>query len=349
MEKFVDEVLIEVTAGHGGAGSMHFRHEKYVEFGGPDGGDGGVGGDIVMKTNLSMVTLDRYLTKRRFRGQDGFPGEGNLRSGKKGEDLVLFVPLGTQVYDEESGELLYDFIKDEMEFLVVKGGRGGKGNAHFKSSTHQAPKFSQPGEEGEYKHLRLSLKLLADVGIVGLPNAGKSTLLSKITEAHPKIAGYAFTTLSPNLGVVKRKGDIYRYTIADIPGIVEGASKGIGLGLSFLRHIERVKGILYVFDASALDIKSDFKMLRAELETYNPELLRRPHLIVLNKIDVWEDPSFTEELIESVSTLGKVVPISAQEEINLGTLLESMDEAFFHEELSELNLLSDQNTEGSNG
>ncbi len=347
MEKFVDEVLIEVIAGHGGAGSMHFRHEKYMEFGGPDGGDGGVGGNILLKTNLSMVTLDKYLTKRKFKGQEGSPGEGNLRSGKKGEDTIVYVPLGTQVYDEESGELIYDFIKDEMEFLVVKGGRGGKGNAHFKSSTHQAPKFSQPGEPGEYRHLRLSLKLLADVGIVGLPNAGKSTLLSKITEAHPKIAGYAFTTLSPNLGVVKRKGDIYRYTIADIPGIVEGASKGIGLGLSFLRHIERVKGILYVFDASALDIRSDFKMLQSELETYNPELLNRPHLIVLNKIDVWEDQSFTEELIKSVSSLGKVVPISAQEGTNLEKLLEAMDETFFQKELEALNLLPEQNTEGS--
>ncbi|TGK04944.1 GTPase ObgE [Leptospira semungkisensis] len=346
MEKFLDEVLIEVTAGHGGAGSMHFRREKYVEFGGPDGGDGGVGGNILLRTNLSMVTLDRYLTKRRFRAQDGFPGEGNERSGKKGEDLLLHVPLGTQVYDEESGELLYDFVKDDMEFLVVKGGRGGKGNTHFKSSTHQTPKFSQPGEDGEYKHLRLSLKLLADVGIVGLPNAGKSTLLSKITEAHPKIAGYAFTTLSPNLGVVKRKGDIYRYTIADIPGIVEGASKGIGLGLSFLRHIERVKGILYVFDASALDIKSDFKMLQSELQTYNPELLNRPHLIVLNKIDVWEDQSFTQELLESVSSLGKVVPISAQEELNLEVLLETMDTTFFQKEWEALES-SNRNKEGS--
>ncbi|EPG74022.1 Obg family GTPase CgtA [Leptospira fainei serovar Hurstbridge str. BUT 6] len=338
MEKFVDEVVIEVTAGHGGAGSMHFRHEKYVEFGGPDGGDGGVGGDVLIRTNLSMVTLDRYLTKRKFKAAEGFPGEGNNRSGKKGDDLVLYVPLGTQIYDEDSGELLYDFVEDGMEFSVAKGGRGGKGNTHFKSSTHQAPKFSQPGEAGEYKHLRLSLKLLADVGIVGLPNAGKSTLLSQITEAHPKIAGYAFTTLSPNLGVVKRKGDIYRYTIADIPGIVEGASKGIGLGLSFLRHIERVKGILYVFDASALDIESDFKMLRSELETYNKELLNRPHLIVLNKIDVWEDQSFTKELLESVSSLGRVIPISAKESTNLEELLEIMDETFFQQELEKLRL-----------
>lgn len=333
MEKFVDEIVIEVTAGHGGAGSMHFRHEKYVEFGGPDGGDGGIGGDVLFRTNLSMITLDRYLTKRKFRAMEGFPGEGNNRSGKKGEDLILFVPLGTQIYDEDSGELLFDFVADELEFRVAKGGRGGKGNSHFKSSTHQAPKFSQPGEDGEYRHLRLSLKLLADVGIVGLPNAGKSTLLSKITEAHPKIAGYAFTTLSPNLGVVKRRGDIYRYTIADIPGIVEGASKGIGLGLSFLRHIERVKGILYVFDASALDIESDFKMLRAELETYNKQLLDRPHLIVLNKIDVWEDQNFTKELLNSVSSLGKVVPISAKESVNLERLLEIMDETFFRHEL----------------
>ncbi|PJZ69613.1 GTPase ObgE [Leptospira perolatii] len=340
MEKFVDEVSIEVTAGHGGAGSVHFRHEKYVEFGGPDGGDGGLGGDVRIRSNLSMVTLDRYLSKRRFRAQDGFPGEGNNRSGKQGEDLILQVPLGTQVYDEDNGEQLFDFTAPDQEFIVVKGGRGGKGNTHFKSSTHQAPKLSQPGEDGEHKNLRLSLKLLADVGIVGLPNAGKSTLLSKITEAHPKIAGYAFTTLSPNLGVVKRKGDIFRYTIADIPGIVEGASKGIGLGLSFLRHIERVKGILYIFDASALDIEADFHMLRRELETYNTELLNRPHLIVLNKIDVWEDPHFTDELLKSVSSLGKVVPISAQQEINLEDLLQNMDNAFFKQDLEKLNFLN---------
>ncbi|EKO33840.1 MULTISPECIES: GTPase ObgE [Leptospira] len=336
MESFVDEIAIEVFAGHGGAGSVHFRREKYVEFGGPDGGDGGVGGNVIIRPNLSMYTLDKYLSKRKYKAEAGFPGVGENRSGKKGEDLVLFVPLGTQIYDEETGDLLFDFVSDTQEFVVARGGRGGKGNAHFKTSTNQTPRFAQPGEEGEYKFLRLSLKLLADVGIVGLPNAGKSTLISKITDAHPKIAGYAFTTLSPNLGVVKRKGDIFRFTIADIPGIIEGASMGIGLGLSFLRHIERVKGILYLFDASSLDIEEDLKMLRNELFTYNPELLNRPYLIVLNKIDIWDDPEFTKDIISKITHLGKVIAVSADKETNLEELLETMDETFFKDEIEKV-------------
>jgi GTP-binding protein len=226
-------------------------------------------------------------------------------------------------------EIIHDFVS-EGDFIIAHGGRGGKGNTFFKSSTLQAPKFAQPGEEGESKEIILALKLLADLGIVGLPNAGKSTLLSKITEAHPKIANYAFTTLIPNLGVVKRNQDLFRYTIADIPGIIEGASRGHGLGLSFLRHIERVRGILFLLDGARLEIESDLKMLRQEMESYDPILLKKPFLIILNKMDLWdEDSSFTNEIIAKYSDLGEIIPISAEENKNLDVLLEKIDQTFF--------------------
>ncbi|MEM7182694.1 MAG: GTPase ObgE [Spirochaetota bacterium] len=330
MAKFIDEIRIYVQAGHGGHGAVTFHKEKFVEFGGPDGGDGGKGGDVIFQANRSLQTLDKYLPEKTYTAEDGHPGQKRNRSGSKGEDLILHVPLGTQIFRTDTQELLFDF-KDEKDFITIaRGGRGGKGNAFFKSSTHQAPKFSQDGEEGSWLTLTLSLKLLADVGIVGLPNSGKSTLLSKITHAHPKIAGYAFTTLSPNLGVVVRHGDSFRYTMADIPGIIEGASQGHGLGLSFLRHIERVKGILFVFDASSIDIEEDFKMLQHELEAYNPNLLTVPHLIAFNKIDIWEnDANFTQDLLEKFSHLGRIIPISAVEETNLEQLLDAIDEEIF--------------------
>lgn len=327
---FIDEVIIEVEGGHGGAGATSLHHEKFREFAGPDGGDGGNGGDLIVRSDSSLQTLDKYNSKHYFKAPPGEAGAGNNKSGSNGQNLIIKVPIGTQVIDNQTGEILHDFIVNGDEYIVVRGGRGGKGNAFFKSSTHQTPRFSQPGEPGELKEIKLSLKLLADIGIVGLPNAGKSTLLSKITEAHPKIAGYAFTTLIPNLGVVKRHEDTFRYTIADIPGIIEGASQGHGLGLSFLRHIERVKGILYVFDTSSLDVEEDLKMLQNELISYNAELLNKPQLIVLNKIDEWSDPDFTKEVIAKYSYLGEIIPISAKEEIGLEALLQRIDEFFFN-------------------
>ncbi|HNA09168.1 MAG TPA: GTPase ObgE [Leptospiraceae bacterium] len=324
MSKFIDEVIIQLKAGDGGPGAISFRHEKFVEFGGPDGGDGGKGGDLYLISDSAVQTLDKYIPLKVYKASSGVHGGARNSSGANSDDLFLKVPVGTQVIDEDTEEILHDFLKDEERFCVVKGGRGGKGNAFFKSSTHQTPRFAQPGEEGEMRKIRLSLKLLADIGIVGLPNAGKSTLLSKITHAHPKIAGYAFTTLIPNLGVVTRP-DESRYTIADIPGIIEGASQGHGLGLSFLKHIERVKGILYLFDGSSVDIESEFKMLQNELKTYNKALLKKPSIIVLNKIDIWEDEKFTKELVKRYSKLGTVIPISAQNEINLNKLLETID------------------------
>ncbi len=329
MSKFIDEVRITVKAGHGGPGSVSMRKEKFVEFGGPDGGDGGRGGDLIFRANLSIQTLDKFIPLKVYSAKSGNQGEGRDKSGAKGEDLELGVPVGTQIFDAESDELLYDFLCDDEVYVAVHGGRGGKGNAFFKSSTFQTPRFAQPGEEGEIKEVRLSLKLLADVGIVGLPNAGKSTLLSKITQAHPKIAGYAFTTLVPNLGVVERENETFRYTIADIPGIIEGASKGHGLGLSFLKHIERVKGIIYLIDANSLDIEGDLKILKNELQSYNKSLLDRPSILVLNKIDLWEDEKFTDELIHNLKHLGKIIPISAEKSINLDKLLNTLDELFF--------------------
>lgn len=329
MSKFIDEVIIEVRAGNGGPGSVSFRKEKFAEFGGPDGGDGGKGGDVYIQSDLSVQTLDHFIPLKVYKAKSGMHGAGRNSSGVDGDDLVIKVPVGTQVHDSETDELIHDFLVEE-KILLVKGGRGGKGNSFFKSSTHQTPRFAQPGEDGEIKLIRFTLKLLADVGLVGLPNAGKSTLLSKITDAHPKIAGYAFTTLIPNLGVVKRNDGLDRYTIADIPGIIEGASKGHGLGLSFLKHIERVQGIIYLFDATSIDIEEEFKMLKNELRSYNKALLKKPCMIVLNKVDIWEnEPEFTKELLKKYSSMGDIIAISADKGINLDYLLDKIDEVFF--------------------
>ncbi|MCU0824311.1 MAG: GTPase ObgE [Leptospira sp.] len=330
MPSFIDEVPINAKAGHGGAGSVHFHKEKFVEFGGPDGGDGGKGGDVIFVAEGRMMTLENYLPDRTYSAADGDPGLGQNRNGKNGEDLVLKVPVGTQIFDAVTRELIHDFTEDGESFVLAKGGRGGKGNTFFKTSVHQTPRYAQPGEEGESFSLILQLKLLADIGIVGLPNAGKSTLLAKITHAHPKIAGYAFTTLSPNLGVVHRFDDLFRYTVADIPGIIEGASKGVGLGLSFLKHIERVQGILFLFDGGNLLLEEELEMLRSELKDYNPKLLEKKFLLVINKVDIWDnDPEFTKEIQNKYSHLGEIIFISCDTETNLDYLMERIDKVFF--------------------
>lgn len=332
MTSFIDEVPIVVKAGHGGAGAIHFHKEKFVEFGGPDGGDGGKGGDVVILAESRMMTLENYLPDRTYAAQDGEPGLGNNRNGKNGEDLILKVPVGTQVFDAVTRELIHDFTYDGEVFTIATGGRGGKGNTFFKTSVHQTPRFSQPGEDGGTLSLIVQLKLLADIGIVGLPNAGKSTLLAKITHAHPKIAGYAFTTLSPNLGVVHRFEDLFRYTVADIPGIIEGASRGVGLGLSFLKHIERVQGILFLFDGGNLQLEEELEMLRSELRNYNPTLLDKKFLLVINKMDVWEgDLEFTKEIQQKYAGLGEIIFISAEKEINIEYLMERIDKVFFYD------------------
>lgn len=311
MHKFVDEVLIRVQAGKGGAGEVSFHREKFIEFGGPDGGDGGDGGDVIFTPSEQLLALSHIRPEQVYRARNGFPGMGANCHGKKGADLVIKVPYGTQVIDPATGALLHDFT-EPGSFVAAKGGRGGKGNAFFKTARRQAPRFAQPGEETEEKEFLLSLKMIADVGLVGFPNAGKSTLLKALTHANPKIANYPFTTLSPNIGVIEDL--LHRPVIvADIPGILEGASKGYGLGLSFLKHIERVRIILFVLDLENAFVEEELKILKSELESYSPELLKKPALVVLNKIDRFDDKKFLKELVASYKKQGlDPVPVSAQ-------------------------------------
>lgn len=288
--KFVDTVEIFVRAGHGGAGSVHFRREKYVPRGGPDGGDGGRGGDVILKANASLSTLDRYLSQKSFSAPNGGPGQSACRFGEDAADLVLPLPVGTVVDDLDTGERLCEIVHPDDSVRIAHGGKGGQGNTHFATSVNQAPTYAQPGLPGEERHLRLTLKLIADAGLIGLPNAGKSTLLSAVSNNTPAIADYPFTTLNPNLGVVFSRGNAgdgteRRLILADIPGIIEGASRGAGLGLSFLKHIERVNAIVYVLDVSSLDPTEEFRMLRLELARYSEELLKRPYIVLFNKAD----------------------------------------------------------------
>ncbi len=311
MHKFVDEVLIRVQAGKGGAGEVSFLREKFIEFGGPDGGDGGDGGDVIFTTSEQLLALSHIRPEQVYRARNGFPGEGSNCHGKKGADLVIRVPYGTQIIDPHTGALLHDFTEPGT-FVAARGGRGGKGNAFFRTARRQAPRFAQPGEETEEREFLLSLKMIADVGLVGFPNAGKSTLLKALTHANPKIANYPFTTLSPNIGVIEDL--LHRPVIvADIPGILEGASKGYGLGLSFLKHIERVRIIIFVIDLENAFVEDEMHILRSELVSYSPELLNKPALVVLNKIDRFEDKKFLKEFIASYQAQGlEPIPISAQ-------------------------------------
>jgi GTP-binding protein len=286
--KFIDEAIITVRSGDGGNGCLSFRREKYVPLGGPDGGDGGKGGDVTLVSSQDRRTLYPFRFKHEFTAQRGGGGEGRQRTGKSGSDLVIEVPPGTIVRDAETGDIIKDFCLPGESFIIARGGRGGKGNTHFKSSTHRTPRFAQPGEAGEVKQLKLELKLLADVGIIGFPNAGKSTLISVISAARPKIADYPFTTLVPNLGVVKA-GDREPFVVADIPGLIAGAHTGAGLGIHFLRHIERTRMLVHLIDASAIDPEKPleaYDAINAELSSYSPDLARKPQIIALNKLDL---------------------------------------------------------------
>lgn len=285
---FIDYVKINVRSGNGGAGSMHFRREKHVEKGGPDGGDGGRGGHVILKGNAQLWTLLHLKYTKHVKAFDGKGGEGGRRTGAIGKDIILEVPLGTIAKNAETGEQLFEITEDGQEMILLRGGRGGMGNDHFKSATNQTPQYAQPGEPGKEEWFILELKVLADVGLVGFPNAGKSTLLSVVSAAKPEIADYPFTTLVPNLGVVPYR-DYKSFVMADIPGIIEGASQGKGLGLRFLRHIERNSILLFLVPATSEDIEAEYQTLVQELRLYNPQLLDKSRILAISKMDVLSD------------------------------------------------------------
>ena len=282
--KFLDQVKIFVKAGDGGSGSPSFRREKFIEFGGPDGGDGGKGGSVILKSERNLNTLIDYRYQQHFKAKRGEDGKGKNQTGKGGKDLFLSVPIGTQVFEEDNKTLIFDFKKEKDEFTVAIGGKGGFGNTKFKSSTNRAPRKFTKGTKGEEFWIWLQLKTIADIGIIGLPNAGKSSLLGSMTSANPKIANYKFTTINPNLGVAIY--DDKEITLADIPGLIEGAHTGVGLGIKFLKHVERCKTLLHLIDISNDDLIKSYKQIRRELGEYSKELLRKKEIIVLNKIDL---------------------------------------------------------------
>jgi GTP-binding protein len=282
---FIDLIRINCRSGKGGAGSRHLRREKYIPKGGPDGGDGGKGGDVIVRGNSNMWTLLHLRYTKHLIAGDGEVGGSNQRSGHAGKDVFIEVPLGTIIRDEESGEVVCEVTEEGQQYVVLPGGRGGQGNQHFATATRQTPRFAQPGEPGQDKWLVLELKMLADVGLVGFPNAGKSTLLSVVSAAKPKIADYPFTTLVPNLGIVPYR-DAYSFVMADIPGIIEGASEGKGLGLRFLRHIERNSVLLFMVPADSNDIKKDYDVLLNEQKEFSPELLHKDRVVAVSKCDM---------------------------------------------------------------
>ena len=296
--KFLDQVKIYVKAGNGGDGSPSFRREKFIEYGGPDGGDGGKGGSIILRSERNLNTLIDYRFQQHHKSQRGENGSGQNRTGRGGGDLFLKVPIGTQVFEEDNKTLIYDFKKESEEFVVANGGKGGLGNTRFKSSTNRAPRKFTKGGIGEEFIIWLQLKTIADIGIIGLPNAGKSSLLAAITNANPKIANYRFTTLNPNLGVASY--DDKEITIADIPGLVEGAHEGIGLGIQFLKHIERCKSLLHLIDITNLDLNESYEQVKNELKNYSSKLIDKKELVVLNKVDLVDEDT-VKDVIEHFS------------------------------------------------
>lgn len=298
--KFIDKATIYVKSGDGGAGHVSFRKEKFVPRGGPDGGNGGKGGDVILLADPQINTLLVFNFNKKFLAENGKRGAKARKTGKNGSDLIIKVPVGTEVIDQTSGDIIADIVEENQKVIIAKGGIGGKGNSEFKTATRQAPRFAQPGIPGEELFLELQLKLLANVGIVGFPNAGKSTFISAVSAAKPKIADYPFTTLVPNLGVVKY-GEYDSFVIADIPGLIEGAGEGKGLGIQFLKHIERTNILLYLLDANSENIINDYTTLQNELKKFNPEMLEKKEFIALSKWDLVEEEKKEEILILKIN------------------------------------------------
>lgn len=326
---FIDKVVVHLTAGKGGNGVVSWRREKYIPKGGPCGGNGGVGGSVVLQSDTQIFSLDWYRNRRLLKAQNGAQGGSNSRQGKNGQDLVLKVPLGTLVKNPETNEILFDFTEDKQKFVICQGGKGGKGNETFKTPTNQAPNICTPGTEGQAIEIELELKLIADVGLVGFPNAGKSTLINNLGKGRAKIGAYPFTTLHPNLGYLETP-TYTRITIADIPGIIKGASEDKGLGLEFLRHIERTKLLIFLLDASGIEGRTpedDFNVLRGELNAYETKILSQPYLVVLNKID---EPTAEENIQAFIKKYPKldVMTISALNGDGLNKLKEKISSFF---------------------
>jgi GTP-binding protein len=316
---FIDRAVVRVKAGDGGSGIVSFRREKFVPMGGPDGGDGGRGGDVIVRADANLSTLLDYTYRDSWKAESGDHGSGANKTGRSGAGVVLPVPPGTVIRDSDSGELLGEVVQAGDEIVVARGGRGGKGNAYFASATHQAPREYQPGEDGQQRTLELELKLIADVGLVGQPNAGKSTLLATISAARPKIAAYPFTTLSPNLGVVPLT-DNRTFVVADIPGIIEGAHEGRGLGLQFLRHIERTRLLAFLIPVDSMDWQAEYDQLRREIAAYSTALAEKPHCVVFTKMDLLGGEEAPP--IDAPDAFG-VFAISAAARIGLGPLLDA--------------------------
>ena len=314
--KFLDQAKINIKAGNGGSGSASFRREKFVEFGGPDGGDGGDGGSIIFEAERNLNTLIDFRYAQHFKAESGKPGSKRNKTGANGKDLILKIPVGTQIYEEDNNTLIYDFKKNKEKYLLASGGKGGLGNVRFKSSTNRAPRKKTKGKEGDNFWVWLQLKIIADVGIIGLPNAGKSSLLAALTRAKPKIANYPFTTINPNLGVTYYNNK--EVTLADIPGLVEGAHKGVGLGVKFLRHIERCKILLHLVDLTEDNLAENYKKIRSELKNYDVQLSQKKEIIFFNKSDLIEKKDLDKKMSKFKSKINskyKIISIFNKDDI----------------------------------